>query len=775
MTSPAVEYVAAAEQVMREDRPAHAPAALDALGHRLLAEFGQAELDRRETEERWLEDLRQYKGQYSPEVLKAIGDKRSKAFVRKTRVKVKTVDARMADLIFPPGEQRNFDVKPTPKPRLSGDQKAEIRQRLQQVAQGQKVSRELFDRVVLEWAKERAKAMAKTIDDQLVESDYKAVCLKAIHSGNLYGTGIVKGPLIERRVRTRFVNRGGKWEPQSESYVVPFIDFVPLWRFYPDMAASELERMRFVYERHDMTKADMAELATRKSFNRDRIVEYVKANPDGQMTLRRIETELRAIGARESKASDPGGKYEVLERWGWLDGEQLCQAGVEVPEARKHESFFSNVWLLPDGQIIKAVLQPINGVTWPYHIYHFDKDEASFFSEGLASIIRDDQTMLNASTRLMLDNAAMTVGSMLEVNPHLLSSLEGINEFGPWKTWLRNNQMPGQRAVQVIDLPSRLSELATMANIFENNCDEVSAVPRYMSGENATTGAAGTSSGLSMLIGNVNIVIKDQISSWDSGVTVSFVKGMYHWNMQFNPDDAIKGDYDIAATATASLVAKEVRARQLNEFGTLTANPLDAPFIKRDKLNRQRAEALELVDVVKTDDEVKAEMNSPQAQMQAQLQQAMLQTQLAQAQAQVAKLTADAEVSKAKVAEMLANIDLIVAKAVETKVNSAYAALQAGGVATQTPQIAPAGDEILRSSGWKDATPNPSIAQLNAQPVQAEDGTHARLRKGETFAVEPRGQDQIVIGQPEAAPREPKAQTGMVGHHEGIETTRIDG
>jgi hypothetical protein len=767
------EYEAAAVVLIEQDQAQVQP--LDAMGQYLLAEFGQAELDRRDTEERWLRDLRQYRGLYDPEVLAKIDKNRSRVFIRKTRVKVKTVDARMADLVFPAGATRNFGISPTPKPRLSGDQKAEIRKRLQKL--GQQVDRQLFDKVVLEWATERAKEMAKTIDDQLVEAGYKKACLAAMHSGNLYGVGIIKGPLVERRVRTRFVSVNGKWTPQSESYIVPFIEHVPLWRFYPDMGATCLEQMRYVYELHEKSAHEMADLASRKTFNKQRIADHVLAYPNGSGRLRYIDSELRQIGEREAQLGSLGGKYQVLERWGWLSGEQLCQVGVEVPADRKHESFFSNVWMLSDGQVIRAVLQPINGQTWPYHAYHFDKDESTFFNEGLASLIRDDQAMLNAATRLMLDDAAMTVGTMLEVNPHLLSSLDGINEWGPWKTWLRNNVAPGQRAVTPINLTGSLSELAAMAQHFENNADEVSAVPRYMSGENATNGAAGTSSGLSMLIGNVNIIVKDQIASWDEGVTVSFIKGMYHWNMQFNPDDAIKGDFDVSATATASLVAKEVRARQLNDFATLTANPLDAPFIKRDKLNRQRAEALELIDVVKTDDEIKAENESPAAKMQTQMQVQLAQAQLGEAQAKVAKLSAEADLTKQKVGEILANIDLTIAKAVEARVGAAYAALQAGGVATQTPFIAPAGDEILRSAGWKDQTPDPSIAQLNTAPVQAG-GAAPQMQGGPM--PQPAEPDQAKPPGPEGADRyidigSPGPQTGMKGVHEGIETTRIDG
>lgn len=774
-----IEYEQAATAVLAADDEGRESPVLQmtVLGNALLAEFDQADNDRRETVDRWLQDLRQYRGKYDPDVEARIADNRSKAFVRKTRVKVKTVDSRVGDLLFPAGTEKNWDVGPTPKPSLSPDQLQEIRAALMVMAQGQKITRPMFELAVKEWAKKRAKAMALTIDDQLAESNYKQICQRVIHSGNLYGTGILKGPLVERKMRTRFVRNGDKWVAQTESYVVPFVDYVPLWRFYPDMSVTELKDCRFTYERHLMSKSEMADLARRKSFRGDVIKAYVLANTKGEVTQRYADTELRIIGSRNTGLADFGGKYELLERWGWLDGEQLKQAGVEVPDDRLHESFFSNVWLLPNGEVIKAVLQPISAETWPYHLYYFDKDESSIFAEGLATIMRDDQSMINASTRLMIDNAAASSGAQLEVSVGLLASQEKADEFSPWKVWLRNNSNPGSPAIRVVELPSRMGDLSKMTQIFENNADEVSAVPRYMSGENATTGAAGTSSGLSMLIGNVNIVIKDLITNWDEGVTSSFIRGLYSWNMQFNPDDAIKGDFDVKARGTSSLVAKEVRARQLNEFATLTANALDAPYIKRDVLNRQRAEANELADVVKSEDEVIADQNTEAAKMQAQMVQQSQQLALAEQQAKVAKLTADAQAVKAKASETLANIELIVAKAVDARVGSAYAALQAAGVATSSPGIAPAGDEILRSSGWKDATPEPTIAQLDGPPVQQEQGT-----RGQEPAMEPHGgADNAPLPEDPAAgvdesvnPPSLEPQTGMVGRHDGIETPRID-
>lgn len=762
------EYAIAAEQVYSTDSPAPQ---LDALGQIFLGEFAQAELERRQTEERWLKDLRQYKGQYDPEVLALIGSQRSKAFVRKTRVKVKTTDSRVSDLLFPAGSEKNWTIDTTPVPSISREQRMLIAQQLRMMSQGRQVSREAIDKAVLEIARTSAKKMSRVIEDQLVEARYKEVAIKALHSGHLYGTGIVKGPLVERKIRTRFVQQGENWIAKRESYVVPFVDSVPIWRFFPDMSASSIEQCRYVYERHQMTKADMSDLSRKKSFRREAIINYIKAHPHGEIKQRYYDNELKIIGERPAtQGQAKSGTYEVLERWGWVDGQALKDIGVTVPEERVHESFFANVWLLPTGEIIKAVLQPIDGVLWPYHLYYFDKDETSIFGEGLATIMRDDQTMLNAATRLMLDNAAVTAGPQLEVAVGLLSSFEKVDQIEPWKVWLRNAASPGTPAIRAIELPSRLGDLGALADRFDRNADESTAIPRYMTGENATNGAAGTSSGLSMLMGAVNIVIKDLVTMWDEGVTRSFLTALYRWNMQFHADNSIKGDFDVKARGTASLVAKEVRTRQLNEFATLTANPMDAPFIKRHQLNLLRAEANEMSDVVKTEEEVKQEQESEASKMMMAMQMELQATQLAELKGKVAALSAQA--SKA-----LADVELIRAKAVSTKVEAVYAALQAGGVATSTPQIAPAGDEILRSSGWRDVTPDPSIAQLNGPPVQpgpnAQAAAQMPMPANQTNPMQPAlPQDAQIPTQ--SAPTAIDPQTGMAGRRAGIETPDIE-
>jgi hypothetical protein len=276
------EFAAAAERAFNDEPAEESP--IQALSTELLREFAEAEQLRLPTEEKWLKDIRQFRGQYEQDVLDTLTN-RSKSFVRRTRVKVNTTDARMMDYLFPAGQEKNWTCDSTPKPSVSDKTKAAIAQRLAQSKGGQPPSEQDVEDAVVSMCKEAAKGMTKVIDDQLTEIRYKQVTRKALHSGNLYGTGILKGPLVEKKVRQRFeetvdaANNQAKWQSKNEEYLVPFVDHVPLWRFYPDMAgATELEQCRFAYELHRMTRHQFASLISRTTFKGEIIKAHIEAN-----------------------------------------------------------------------------------------------------------------------------------------------------------------------------------------------------------------------------------------------------------------------------------------------------------------------------------------------------------------------------------------------------------------------------------------------------------------------------------------------------------------
>lgn len=573
---------------------------LDALGAKLSGQFDMAKSQRQMVEQRWLEDLRQYRGGYSPAVEARLN--RSKTFVRITRTKVKSATARLMDMVFPAGNNDSWSISPSPVPDI--DLPSHILLSVA-AAQGHMPTPNQENSIKRMLAKTAAERMEAQIRDQLGRLKYKSIMRDVIQSGNLYGTGIAKGPMVNHSYEKHWQLVDGKWALQLVKQISPYVEFAPLWRIYPDMTASDFSDVRFVYDRHVMPKHKVIDLSKREDFDADMIRRVLTEHPAGNVVLQPWETELRAIGLDWSGCYHYKESYEIPEFWGAISAKDLADVGLELPDDSLLE-YWANVWMLA-GRVIKIEVQPIEGVGLPFFAYYWDKDETSIFGEGIPAIIRDDQDAYNALTRATLDNAGITAGPQIEVNVDLMSSAEDTNEVFPFKVWKRtgigiDSQYP---ALRVYDIASHIPELANMADRFKNQIDEAT-IPAYMHGEGVSKGSVGrTASGLSMLMSAAQIVFKDQLFSIDEGVQRPFIEGMFHWNMQFNEDESIKGDHEIAVRGTSSLVAREIRAQNLTDFANSTMNEFDAPYVDRRALNRERAVVLELGDdIIMSDEQV---------------------------------------------------------------------------------------------------------------------------------------------------------------------------
>jgi len=583
---------------------------LTSLGKKLRMEFNNAAMLRREREREWLKDLRQYKGIYDPEVMAKIPKNRSKAFYRITRSKVKSADARLLELLFPAGD-KNYTINATPVPELDRNLLAnEINAIIRRDGM-------LDDKALLAAtnaiAKERAEKMAEAIDDQLKEGNYEAICRAVISSGHKFGTGVLKGPMVEVIADPRWrKNPDGSFTMQDVEKHKPWFSDVPIWNIYPDPYATTLEECDYIFERHVMTKHDLRRLSKRKGFDRDAILEYVSMHPKGDVSkLLEHEAELRNVSKDDQTSTS--GKYEVLERWGVIDGIYLREAGIDIPDEAVNLEFESQIWVLGD-RIIRVMPNATAQGSRPYKFYYFEKDETSIWGEGIPSVMRDAQVLANAAVRVMIDNAAMSSGPIIEGNSALLEEEEDPSEVYPFRFYFRSGGDPASPAIRVYSIPNNTAEILSMLKFFMDMSDEVTALPRYTYGQVPKGGASETMGGLSMLMGQANITLKDMAKNFDDGITVPFIRDMYHWNMQFSTREDIKGDFEVIARGSTSLIAKEVRNQALTNFAMSTANPIDAPFIKRDELNRQRARALDIgVDeLVKSKEEVDAEMAKDQ-------------------------------------------------------------------------------------------------------------------------------------------------------------------
>lgn len=571
------------------------------LGMVLKNNYDAAKRDRFAIENRWLADLRQFKGQYGAVELKNIPAERSRAYTRMTRIKVKSATARLMDLVFPAGSDDNWSITPTPVPelQLSPDVAAKIQTQLGRIPSPQ----ELYQ-VLVEQARHAAALMEKVIRDQLVDIHYRKLMKLVIQSGNLFGTGILKGPLLGIKEDRRWVLGPSGWQMVRNRVMRPFVEFTPVWEVYPDTTATTFDEAQFVFQRSVMPRHVVAELVSREDFFTEAGLEYLRTHKEGDYMPLHWEMDLRDMGwevAPTSTAKAP--RFEVVEYWGAMNADELSAIGVSIPELEDTEEFWVNAWML-GSTVIKVDVQPIDGTQLPYYAYYWDKDETNIFGEGIPAIIRDDQTSLNAAVRAMQDNAAICAGPQVEVNIDLLVPGTNITDVKPFKIWPRNGEGLASQypAVREVRLESHTDEYLRMAGFFANNIHEAT-IPSYMHGEPISKGSVGrTASGLSMLMSAAQVTFKDQLFSLDDDVQKPFLRSMYAWNMRYNPNPAVKGDYNIVVRGTSSLVAREIRAQNLDQFANSTLNQFDAPFIDRKELNKQRALVLELGDAIVLDE-----------------------------------------------------------------------------------------------------------------------------------------------------------------------------
>jgi hypothetical protein len=600
---------------------------------RLKMLFNEYKADRRELEDRWLADLRQFRGEYDPETLAKFHPKRSKAFLSITRTKVATVSARMTDLLFPANGEKNWGIDPTPTPEMNP---AIIQDLIAQyTAQtGQEATEEFIRQELNKVARQRAEAMERDMADQLTELKYRLTIREIIKDGNMYGTGILKGPLVKRQIVKRWLPKGDEWATVTMDRYSPWCEHISPWDFYPDMSARTMENVRGVFQRHVMSRHKVAQLARRPDFNKDAIVSYIKVVKDGDAPYENWEQGLQqmnrsgSIVAGYKDTSSAGtsyigtgqgparrrGKYEVLEFWGYMSSDDLKELDIEIDEEELGVEVVVNLWILGN-MVIKAVVSNIDGIEIPYHLYYYEKDDTSIFGEGIPTIMRDAQKLFNSAVRAMLDNAAISAGPIIEANADLLDPSEDPRDLYPFRVFVRDGMgmEASAPALRVFSLPSYTADFMNMIQFFNQAADDITTVPRFMYGDsNQVKGAGKTATGLSMLMGAANVTLKEQIKNFDDGITKPFIKSLYHWNMEFNPKEHVKGDFGIHAKGSTSLIAREVRMESLMQFLNSTNNEIDMQYINRSNVLREMTKAMELddLDLLKDSNTIKMEEES---------------------------------------------------------------------------------------------------------------------------------------------------------------------
>ena len=571
----------------------------------------------RETEEqRWIQAYRNYRGIYGPDV-QFTSTEKSKVFVKVTKTKVLAAYGQIVEVLFgnnkfpisiepttlPEGvaESVHFESNPdlqkakgnpTQKDMklLPGETMIDLRERLAGLenelqpvigllkeGEGKTPTEITFHPAMI-----AAKKMEKKIHDQLEESNANKQLRVAAFECALFGTGVMKGPFA---VDKEYPNWSDEGEYSPVYKTVPQTGSVSIWNFYPDPDAANMDEAEYVVERHKMSRSQLRALKRRPFFRSNSIDTAISM---GESYTKEWWEQAMEDDAQETKAE----RYEVLEFWGNVDKEVLAGHDIDIPsELSDMDELSVNIWVC-NGQVLRLVMNPFTPTLIPYFSMPYEVSPYSFFGIGIAENMDDTQTLMNGFMRMAVDNAALSGNMLIEVDETNLVPGQDLSVY-PGKVFRRQGGAPGQ-AIFGTKFPNVSSENMQMFDKARVLADESTGFPSFAHGQTGVSGVGRTASGISMLMSAANGSIRNVVKNVDDYMLGPLAKAFFSFNMQFNYDEEIKGDLEVKARGTESLMANEVRSQRLMQFLQVVQNPVLAPFAKMDYIIREIAKSMDL-------------------------------------------------------------------------------------------------------------------------------------------------------------------------------------
>ena len=578
--------------------------------------YSKASTARETEEQRWVKAYRNYRGLYGPDV-QFTSTEKSQVFVKVTKTKVLAAYGQIVDVLFgnnkfpitidpttlPEGvaESVNFESNnnmteaksqfgPEDTKLRPGETIVDLRERLAGMENRlapvmdklQEGEGKTPTEITIHPAMISAKKMEKKIHDQLEESGANKQLRVAAFECALFGTGVMKGPFA---VDKEYANWSDDGEYSPKFKTVPQTSSVSIWNFYPDPDAANMDEAEYVVERHKMSRSQLRALKNRPFFRANAIDTSISM---GESYTKEWWEQVMEDDSQESRSE----RFEVLEFWGNVDTEVLEGHDVDIPDDLKDMDQVSvNIWVC-NGQVLRLVMNPFTPSIIPYYAVPYEVNPYNMFGVGLAENMDDTQTLMNGFMRMAVDNAALSGNMLIEVDETNLVPGQDLSVY-PGKVFRRQGGAPGQ-AIFGTKFPNVSNENMQMFDKARVLADESTGFPSFAHGQTGVQGVGRTASGISMLMSAANGSIRNVIKNVDDYLLGPIAKAFFHFNMQFDFDEEIKGDMDVKARGTESLMANEVRSQRLMQFLQVVQNPVLAPFAKMDYIIREIAKAMDL-------------------------------------------------------------------------------------------------------------------------------------------------------------------------------------
>lgn len=543
---------------------------------------------------RLLTALRSFNGMYDPNKLAEIRKfGGSEVFARLIAQKCRGASSLLRDVYLAP--ERSWGLEPPADPDVPEEivqqVNAFVQAEIGQVqAMGQQIGVDMIrDRVMqlMEGAREAAKKKAKyqaevaedKIDELLEQGGFYKALAEFLVDLPIFPFAVIKGPVVKIVPTVAWEN--GQASVQQKARL--FWNRVSPFDIWWTPGAADIEDAA-VIEKTRVTRADLNDALDLPGYNHDAIRAVLEEYGRGGLADNwdSTDTERAQMESRENPFMNRSGMITCLEWHGNVQGRMLLDYGMPADQIEDElRDYYVQAWLIGN-HVIKAQISPSPRKRHPYFVTSFEKVPGTPLGNGLTDILADIQEATNATLRSLVNNLSISSGPQVVVNAERLAPNEDGEEMYPWKRWFVQNDPlsnSGQPPISFFQPNSNANELIAVYQWLNNLADDISAIPKYITGGGAGAGAGRTASGLSMLMNNASKVLQTVAANIDRDVFAPLLQQLFDMLMLTDTSGLLSGQEQIKVMGVNVAVQRETqRARQL-EFLQITANPIDSQIV----------------------------------------------------------------------------------------------------------------------------------------------------------------------------------------------------
>jgi len=440
---------------------------------------------------------------------------------------------------------------------------------------------------LMEAARDAAKAHAHEqitvsedkIDEILTQGNFYTALAEFLTTLPIFPFACIKGPTVRMVMDV-------KWEGRKATQVRKprlWWECVSPFDLWWSPGVSDIADANIIH-RIRVTRTDLNDLIGMPGYNTEAIRAVLQFYGTQGLTENWDSTDAsRAVlENRENPVYNMTNMITTLEFHGNVQGRMLLEYGFSPQQITDPlRDYAIQAWLIGN-YLIKVQLSPSPRRRHPFFMTSFEKVPSSPLGNGIVDIISDMQEVANACLRSLVNNLSISSGPQVVVNDDRLSGQENGEELYPWKRWHTTNpNVAGstEPAVSFFQPQSNAQELLAVFNAFYGLADDVSAIPKYLSGNSPGGGAGRTASGLAMLMGNASKILQTVCANIDNDVMTPLLRNLLDLVLMTDTSGLLTGEEEVAPKGVVVAMQREtLRQRQL-EFLQITANPIDMSII----------------------------------------------------------------------------------------------------------------------------------------------------------------------------------------------------